>query len=416
MRSAVALGLATLGLQPLGLGMTRGGGGAYSPASALFAAGEQGVWYDFSDLSTMFQDTAGTTPVTAVGQRIALLLDKSRGLVPEAELVPDSGFDTPAAWTPQDANWVVSGGKATYADIGLSYLESAASISITSGRWYVCRFTISGATPAVNAALLSVFNKAATINYWGAYQTFTNNGEYTVYFQAAASSTGIRIYGNGSSIAGWSLESFSIKELPGNHATRTTTAQQPILRQTGGGLYYAEFDGIDDSWVTGNIDFSATDEMTVIAGLRKLSDAASAMLVELSSSWAANTGAFFLHAPETGGVGTYSSGSRGTAGLNLNQRVIFNSTAPDTRVVTSTHDISGDLTVGRMDGVQQGTATGDKGAGNFGNYPLFVGRRGGTSLPFNGHLFGMIVRGKTTSGTDLTNAETYMAGKTGVTL
>jgi hypothetical protein len=32
----------------------------------LFANGEQGVWYDPSDFSTVFQDAAGTTPVTAV--------------------------------------------------------------------------------------------------------------------------------------------------------------------------------------------------------------------------------------------------------------------------------------------------------------------------------------------------------------
>ena len=35
------------------------------------------VWYDPSDLSTMFQDTAGTTPVTAAGQSVARINDKS---------------------------------------------------------------------------------------------------------------------------------------------------------------------------------------------------------------------------------------------------------------------------------------------------------------------------------------------------
>lgn len=45
--------------------------------SFLFAAGEQGVWYDPSDMSTMFQDAAGTTPVTAVEQPVGRILDKS---------------------------------------------------------------------------------------------------------------------------------------------------------------------------------------------------------------------------------------------------------------------------------------------------------------------------------------------------
>ena len=50
--------------------------GGFSPAS-LFAGGTEGAWYDPSDLSTLFQDSAGTTPVTVAGQPVGLMLDKS---------------------------------------------------------------------------------------------------------------------------------------------------------------------------------------------------------------------------------------------------------------------------------------------------------------------------------------------------
>lgn len=43
----------------------------------LFANGEQGFWYDPSDMGTMYQDAAGTVPVTAVGQPVGLIRDKS---------------------------------------------------------------------------------------------------------------------------------------------------------------------------------------------------------------------------------------------------------------------------------------------------------------------------------------------------
>lgn len=43
----------------------------------LFISGEQGAWYDPSDLSTLFQDASGTTPVTATGEPVGLMLDKS---------------------------------------------------------------------------------------------------------------------------------------------------------------------------------------------------------------------------------------------------------------------------------------------------------------------------------------------------
>ena len=43
----------------------------------LFTGGEQGAWYDPSDLTTLFQDAAGTIPVTADGDTVGLMLDKS---------------------------------------------------------------------------------------------------------------------------------------------------------------------------------------------------------------------------------------------------------------------------------------------------------------------------------------------------
>lgn len=43
----------------------------------LFANNEQGFAFDFNDLSTMYQDAAGTIPVTGVGQPVGRVLDKS---------------------------------------------------------------------------------------------------------------------------------------------------------------------------------------------------------------------------------------------------------------------------------------------------------------------------------------------------
>ena len=43
----------------------------------LFTGGKQGVWYDPSDLSTLFQDVAGTVPVTTNDNPVGKILDKS---------------------------------------------------------------------------------------------------------------------------------------------------------------------------------------------------------------------------------------------------------------------------------------------------------------------------------------------------
>lgn len=43
----------------------------------LFLNGEEGAWYDPSDLTTLYQDSAGTTPVTADGDPVGRMEDKS---------------------------------------------------------------------------------------------------------------------------------------------------------------------------------------------------------------------------------------------------------------------------------------------------------------------------------------------------
>ena len=59
---------------------------------------------------------------------------------------------------------------------------------------------------------------------------------------------------------------------------------------------------------------------------------------------------------------------------------------------------------------------GDQGTGNYGNYPLYIGRRGGAALPFNGHIYGLIGIGKLVSDNEIVNIEKELAKRVGVTL
>jgi len=68
------LGSTAINKAYLGAGILFSGG--FSPAS-LFAGGIAGAWYGPSDLSTLFQDSAGTTPVTTAGQPVGRMLDNS---------------------------------------------------------------------------------------------------------------------------------------------------------------------------------------------------------------------------------------------------------------------------------------------------------------------------------------------------
>jgi hypothetical protein len=242
-----------------------------SPA-ALFAAGEQGLWYDYSDLSTVFQDAAGTIP-GAVGSVVGLVRDKS-------------------------------------------------------GR--------------------------------------------------------------------------------GNHASQATTSKKPILRQSGS-LFYLQFDGVDDALVTGNMDLSASDKLSLFVALDKLSNAALGIFAELQT--VGSNGTFRFSAPENTS-GPYKLYSKGTA---LQAATSPNYTAPDVAVVTGTMNISAPQIVLRRNGSQVAVDVANQGTGNFGSaYPLYIGGRTASSFPFNGYNYGLVLRGGPSTAAEIARTEQYLAAKTGI--
>jgi hypothetical protein len=173
---------------------------------------------------------------------------------------------------------------------------------------------------------------------------------------------------------------------------------------------YLAFDGTDDSFATSSIDFSGTDEMTVFAGVSKLSDAALGMFAELSTNSGSNNGTFWVGAPINNGAANYDFASGGTTRRSATTNAYA---APTTNVLTGIGDISGDVAKLRINGVEVATETSDQGAGNFGNYPLFIGRRNNTNLPFNGRLYSLAVLGRTATAAEISAMEAWVNGKTG---
>lgn len=177
---------------------------------------------------------------------------------------------------------------------------------------------------------------------------------------------------------------------------------------------YLAANGVNTGMQTNNIDFSATDKVTVFAGVRKLSDAATGIVCELSSSFDANAGSFFLTAPHSAGVANLGWRSRGT--LTSTTVTPSGITSPYSVVLTGAGSISSDVSLLRANGSQVGQSTVDQGTGNYGNYPLYLFRRAGTSLPFNGNFYGLLIRGALTSDPDTLKMEKWLSFKTGVQL
>jgi hypothetical protein len=177
---------------------------------------------------------------------------------------------------------------------------------------------------------------------------------------------------------------------------------------TAGFPHYLRFDGVDDFLQTNAINFTGTDKMTVFAGARKLSDAGSAAIAELSANFATNSGSFALWGPLTASpnFGFVSNGTTNTS-------AIASAAQPTTNVITGIGNISGDQAILRINGTQAASSTADQGSGTYGNHPLYIGRRAGTSLPFNGHLYQLIVRGAQSSLPQVQAGEKWTNNRTG---
>jgi hypothetical protein len=52
----------------------------------------------------------------------------------------------------------------------------------------------------------------------------------------------------------------------------------------------------------------------------------------------------------------------------------------------------------------------------FANATLYVGRRGGTTLPFNGRIYQLVIRGAASTGPQITSAERFVGSKMGIAL
>jgi hypothetical protein len=152
-------------------------------------------------------------------------------------------------------------------------------------------------------------------------------------------------------------------------------------------------DGIDDGYQTaGNVDFSGTDKVTVFAAVRKLSDASVGIITELGPSTFENSGAFVLSNFNDTGTASdfFIFWSKGT-----DNGLAFSSgfASPVTAVLTGIGDISGSIAALRVNGTQVAQITNSQGSGNYRNDILYLLRRAGTSLPFNGNLYALIVAG-----------------------
>lgn len=203
----------------------------------LFANGKQGFFYDPNDLSTMFQNVAGAIPVTAVGQPVGLMLDKSKGLL-SIEKVTNPDFDTDTAWI-KVVKATISNGNAVLTSVtGNPALSQNTSVS--PNKWY--ELTINVISLTSGALVFRVYGVGGGND---ALLSIKSAGVYKTIFRARSDATGL--IGFSASATSAKIDSVSIKETAGNHAYQTTSAARPILQDVPKRI---DFDTVDDKLIT----------------------------------------------------------------------------------------------------------------------------------------------------------------------
>lgn len=332
--------------------------------------------------ATMFQDRAGTVAVTTPGQFVGVRRDKSGNA--KHAVAPTDAARLTYGIEPKSGTRNRLLATDVMATQSLTVTAFAHTLSFTG----TGTVTLSGASTAGPLVGTGVADRVSlTFTPTAASLTLTVSGSVTLaQLELGSTATAYQ---------------------------RVTTAFD-VTEAGVPSCHYCQFDGSDDNMVTPSIDFTSTDAMSVFAGVWKRTDAAIGTLLELSVTAQTNAGAFFLRAPGSAAA-NYFYYSGGTSRLQVESSATF--PAPRYNLLTGYNDISADQIALRVNGVQVATSSNDQGTGNFGNYPLYIGRRAGASLTFNGRDYGIIVVGKALSAGDLASTEAWLADKTpGVTL
>lgn len=463
----------------LGFGVGVGGGVApnFSP-TALFSANEEGGWYDI-DPAYMFQDSAGTSPVTATGQTVGLVLDRSgrgnhlsqptlanrpiygiepfggrrnlltyteqfdnaawaktggsitstAGIAPDGSATADT-LTEDAASNPHRVNIpvavTIAGGSSSTASVylkanGRRYVSVSVNLPVDGNQWFAAKFDLQdGVVSGTGTGTTGTYTNSTITSFGNGWYRCTVTGSIPNSNPIALVSMGTdgtnfgprgsqNYVGDGTSgilIWGAQLETGSTAT-----AYQRVTDQWNVTQAGVPSVGYLQYDGSDDWFVSPTIT-PGIDKAQVFAGVRKLSDAAIGMVAETSSNAGSNNGSLYMAAPlSTGASSDFAFSTRGTSSATAAGGAAL---SPISRVLTGIGDIAADTSIIRINGAQAAQSSADQGTGNYLAYPLYVGRRGGTTFPYNGRIYSLIVRfGANLTADQIAQTEAYVNSKTG---
>ena len=210
----------------------------------LFSNGEQGVWYDPSDLTTMLQDDTSAAPAV-IGQPVGTILDKSQGLKLGSELITNGDFAADSDWV-KGTGWSISGGVGVANGVTSQNLRQN-GVALEENKVYSVTFTIVSIS---QGSVLGRFGGTTTVDS----VAFNAAGTYTFFLKANSTNSSFMLRGQGGFTG--TVDNVLVKEVLGNHATQPTSTKRPVLaRHPEGGIrnllnYTEQFD--NGAWIKGS--------------------------------------------------------------------------------------------------------------------------------------------------------------------
>jgi len=469
--NAVYLGTTSIAALYLGAAQVFGGGAVEFDPASLFASGEEGAWYEPST-TTAFTDTGGSVAAT-YGDPVAYLQDLSGNgnhatqttlaSRPILARVPEGGRRNLLERTEEfdDAAWVHD---------AIVTLTAETSPVITTGSVYKLTENNSNVVHDLrqvsNSALVtsatwtaSLYIKDAGDNRFiqirpsgvgldTAYATFdptdgslTQSGGSALVGTPAAISVGngwyrvemtcsedlidisdglsILLTSSGTAVenqryAGDGISGVYIWGAQFEVGTSSTDYQKVVdeydITESGvTSLEYLSFDGVDDYLSVGSNQITGSQDRTVFAAL------------EIDSVGGINS-FFDMGAEATGARYSHSAGyNSADIGIGISGSNTYWGSSPDTSQHVYVTVLEGDQLVdvsARKDGVtlSVNSSASPTNVINTSSSNTTIGVDVGLANFLNGNLYGLLVRGASSTTDEITNTEAYLATRSGVTL
>lgn len=251
---------------------------------ALFAGGKVGGMWDMGDIATLFQDTAGTTPVTAVTQPIGRVNDKSglgnhatqstagsrplfsalKNLLVKTEQLDDGGLNS-GIWK-RRANVVVTPNQGSGGFSDLDRIENSVGSGAHEGLYQATAVAAANKTFTAQVTLAAVSGTTTAVLFIGAFgggdvgnsavvSLTTTPTTFTVSHTFGAGAVGNCYLEIAPNVVGVPILAGRAQLVSGFYVTRYQRVNTTSDYDTVGFPAFAQFDAVDDALLFPAITF-----------------------------------------------------------------------------------------------------------------------------------------------------------------